>query len=175
MMNYEIGKWYRVPAVRVAEWRGFRGWLPVIGPKHEDAELIGFKPWHWHLNLPFVPKRAYWDVFYSSAYAVPISCPDNNGKQVVMDGPLLRRMKCVREWPPYPLDKIKGPRGWLPKLEAAYSSCKLKPGMVCPHRGIPLASVPAVDGIVTCPGHGLRWNIETGELVSLPPTAGTGG
>lgn len=92
--------------------------------------------------------------------------------QQTLGTPALRRMKCVREFPTYPLKLLSGPRGWLPKLEAAYADCKLKPGMVCPHRGIPLADVPAVDGIVTCPGHGLRWNVATGELLSASGRAG---
>lgn len=38
---------------------------------------------------------------------------------------------------------------------------------ICPHRGISLASFPVDDdGCVTCPGHGLKWNLTTGEMVS---------
>ncbi len=38
---------------------------------------------------------------------------------------------------------------------------------VCPHRGFPLASLSVdADGCVTCPGHGLRWSLRSGELVS---------
>ncbi|RYG96455.1 MAG: hypothetical protein EON58_12050, partial [Alphaproteobacteria bacterium] len=37
---------------------------------------------------------------------------------------------------------------------------------VCPHKGISLASVPVIDGCIDCPGHGLRFDAKTGEIVS---------
>jgi hypothetical protein len=37
--------------------------------------------------------------------------------------------------------------------------------MRCPHHGTNLLSCKPVDGVVTCPQHGLKWNIKTGVLV----------
>jgi len=35
----------------------------------------------------------------------------------------------------------------------------------CPHRGYDLSQVEAVDGIITCPLHGLKFNAETKQLI----------
>lgn len=38
--------------------------------------------------------------------------------------------------------------------------------MICPHHGASLKSCPVVDGVVTCPQHGMKWNVKTGKLVN---------
>jgi hypothetical protein len=57
-----------------------------------------------------------------------------------------------------------GPARWA-ALEAAHAGCRLKPGNICPHRGIDLTPFAKPDGTAVCPGHGLRWNLKTGELL----------
>ncbi len=65
-----------------------------------------------------------------------------------------------RETPEYPdVTKIT----WFTVLEAAYSDARMK-CKTCPHRGLPLDGLPVKDGVITCTGHGLKWNIETGAL-----------
>ncbi len=163
-MIYEIGKWYRVPCV-FGKVYSMERWWPVMGPKHEDAEFIQFPQQHYHIDWRFVPKRCM-PITPTFALAVPLTetTPTDAWypRNANLGKPEPRRAKCIRETPsPYP----RGRATWLPRLEAAYTGCKLKPGMVCPHRGIPLESIPAIAGVVTCPGHGLRWNVATGELV----------
>lgn len=77
-------------------------------------------------------------------------------------GPVPRRMRCKRKMPHFPRDLVS----WLPQLEAAYTGCTMK-NMICPHRGLPLVDCEQKDGVVTCPGHGLRWNIATGKLHTM--------
>ena len=36
---------------------------------------------------------------------------------------------------------------------------------ICPHKGADLSTVPAVDGVITCPLHGLRFFAPTGEAI----------
>lgn len=77
--------------------------------------------------------------------------------------PKLKLRKMRREMPIWPV--IDGEDGrWL-ALESAYANCRLKPGNVCPHRGIDLTPFEDADGIAVCPGHGLKWNLRTGEPV----------
>ena len=58
---------------------------------------------------------------------------------------------------------------WLMKLTAAYQNAKLRPDMICPHRGTDLSGIEPQDDVITCPLHGLRWNAQTGEaLVAVP-------
>ena len=49
-------------------------------------------------------------------------------------------------------------------LEKDFIHIKMK-GSKCPHHGTNLTSCKPVNGIVQCPQHGLKWNIETKELV----------
>ena len=39
---------------------------------------------------------------------------------------------------------------------------------VCPHAGVSLARGPVADGAVMCVGHGWRFSLTTGEIVSGP-------
>ena len=65
-------------------------------------------------------------------------------------------------YPAYPSKEMS----WLPDLEAAHAGRRLKPGLVCPHRGASLEGIQPVDGVVTCPLDGLKWCVETGALVA---------
>ena len=66
------------------------------------------------------------------------------------------------EYPPYPEEFMM--RGWLPELEQAYRDHRIKENLICPHKGGDLRGSPVVDGKVTCPLHGLRWDLRTGKL-----------
>ena len=74
----------------------------------------------------------------------------------------LKPRKLNAEYPPYPREFMM--RHWLPDLEEAYRDHRLKEGLVCPHRGGDLSGSPVIGGTVTCPLHGLRWDLETGRL-----------
>ena len=164
--TYIVGKFYDVPTVYRLIY-GVRMDWPVIGPMHEDAEIINF-PWeHYHIDWRFVPVRicrsvaVKWHSYgLAGVYAIVLHArPEVHPKG--LPAPVMKRMKCKMEFPEFPEHVAR----WLHELRKKYAGCKLKPGMVCPHRGVPLASLPSVDGIVTCPAHGLKWNVETGELV----------
>jgi nitrite reductase/ring-hydroxylating ferredoxin subunit len=38
--------------------------------------------------------------------------------------------------------------------------------LACPHLGLPLTAEPDADGVVTCPWHGYRFDVRTGQCVS---------
>lgn len=156
---YEVGKYYLVPCVRgqyfgvVADW-------PVIGPMHEDAEYIKFKWHHYHIDWRFVPHKLFRPLGYKMG---ALLLTNHISNPIGLPAPVLRRRKMYRPfqkfiWPATMSDAYK-------KFAAAYSESKLSSGMVCPHRGLPLQGCPQDGDVVTCPGHGLRWNVITGELV----------
>lgn len=165
--TFQLGNFYDVPAVRVNVWRGFAGWIPVVGPKHEDAEIVAF-PWqHFHIDWRFASKRVLRNAISyrdppipSLAYASVVQCPDSYDRKVIEEGPVLKRMKCKRELPTYPADRAP----WIPQLEQKFACAKLIAGK-CPHRGIPVESMIRDGDVLTCPGHGLRFNATTGELM----------
>lgn len=157
------GKFYQVPCVKVTEWHRFKGWLPILGPFHEDAEFVKF-PWmHYHLDWRFVPQRVFDDM---SAYRGPayvhasvIQCPNRMGDITISAGPELKRMKYKRPTPAYPSSAAT----WLPQLTDKYVDAKIVRGL-CPHRGIPVEAMVRDGDILTCPGHGLRFSASTGRI-----------
>jgi hypothetical protein len=183
-IHFEIGKRYSVPCVKTVKnhkwdrlWRG--EWIPVIGPEHQDAEIIGF-PWkHWHVDWRFASegvfkrtvrqKFGFQDsgiVFNYVLQRFPVQ-QENDGTKYETDEAFhlgevaVRRVTCKRAMPAYPYKLAT----WLPKLATACAGMRMK-NMVCPHRGMPLKGCPLNGDVVTCPGHGLRWNVKTGELVT---------
>jgi hypothetical protein len=140
-----------------------RAW-PVIGPRHEDAKIIKFSHWHYHVDARFIAPRTW--AFLERSWKGP--------EYAVASTPL-----CWRPMPEHPPIVFKERRcwrnpiylgknavliPWLVKLQNAHAECRLLgPQKRCPHQGAPLASVHAdAYGIVTCPLHGLRWHADTG-------------
>lgn len=170
-----VGKFYMVPCVHVRETaRGLSlgqpsGWLPVMGPKHGDAEVVEF-PWrHWHYDFRFFTDRALrvlWGNPFSNVLRTETQPRQGTPEPLpgISSAPTNRRMKCRRAMPEYPADKVE--TLWLPELRKEFADKRVKCGN-CPHRGLPLSSLPREPGtsIVTCPGHGLRWDLTTGSLV----------
>ena len=175
-----IGKRYRVPAVLVAGWlsarHGFNGWLPIIGPMHEDAEIINFPYLHYHVDWRFAPQRAI-NLLLSRQmptrsrpeflYGTPIMACDTGGVPIVMGAPTLKHMTYKRELPPFPRPPLTI-KGWPEQLAAKFACARLIDGK-CPHRGIPVSAMRRDGDILECPGHGLRWNAVTGRAVHDPP------
>lgn len=157
---YTIGRVYRVPCVFATAWQRA---VPIIGPLHEDKEHINFPEPHWHIDWRFVSKADYH--WYSWQGTSPVHSRVISQKNTA--GPIVeRRMKCKRPMPEFPVFPYNNkPVHWLRGLQDAYADTKLKCGMICPHRGMPLAGCPVTDGVVICPAHGLAWDVESGAMV----------
>lgn len=159
-----IGQFYRVPAIEVRGWFRFSGFVPVIGPEHDDAEIIKFPYLHYHVDWRFISKERfeYFQRFAgwpNSVYGSVVERATRRGIQILSD-PVLKLMKCKRALPPYP--HVRAP--WLGELSAKFACAKLINGH-CPHRGIHVSQMIRDGDILTCPGHGLRWNAVTGEAI----------
>lgn len=158
MPIYEVGKRYLVPAVK-GTWVGRFDLWPIIGPRHEDTDFIGFEQDHWHVDVRF---------FDSRQWAFALRQPERPFQFVITapTSPLgLVRLQCRRQWPAYPRHR---PR-WLAALSSHFANHRLGEKRVCPHRGADLSTfAPDADGCITCPLHGLRWNVETGCIVPPP-------
>lgn len=168
-----IGKFYAVPCVlnRLARdrWNFINlTWVPILGPLHEDAEIVKFDPEHWHIDWRFVPERIIQQRLAKkfqppdarSLVGLPINLTNTSSP------PTLRRLKCRRHLPEFPCVKVQ----WLQELEAAFANRRME-NMICPHKGMPLHDCPVVDGAAVCMGHGLRWNIKTGRLHKTQPAS----
>jgi hypothetical protein len=160
---YVMGRYYKVPTIEASVTYRRRVW-PIIGPAHKDIEFINFDYEHYHIDARFLSED---DFKYlqaqtpKSVYAVVIHTEMTIGIKPVSPV-VMRWRKCKREYPPYPYG-VK----WLVAMRKAYADCQLKTP-VCPHRGLPLDGLKVENGVVTCPGHGLCFSVETGRLVKQP-------
>lgn len=173
-MKYEIGKFYRVPCADYdldGDGRCIAA-IPVQGPLHNDRAIIGFAFEHYHVDPRFmsdgVLRRFFAGTFPmfvpldAEALKYPLPLREEPHRSLITGETRLRRRKCYRVMPFFPAEAFR----WIPKLEAMYARCRLNLARpICPHRGIDLDGLPERDGVVICPGHGLQWNMLTGELV----------
>ena len=165
---------YRVPMVRIDRADLPPGWWPVTGPQHEDSEHILFPNQHWHPDLRFLTNgqvicltELYGSFKLGDLYEERTEGAHKAHSHVILAqyvrGFVVRPRLCRRLQPVYPRFRIGF--SWLPALEAAYKDRELKDCRRCPHRGVPLGSLPRDDqGRAVCPAHGLRWNLTTGRL-----------
>lgn len=154
-----VGETYLVPCVKI-----YDGWVAVIGPWHEDANLIGFPKYHYHQDVRFLTAERLVSL---GDREVSVSLEEYAMIRVIttesiLERPMLRR----RRMPDFPLVVRKEPLPWFRKLEEEYKDVRLKSCLTCPHRGMKLANLPRdEEGNVVCNGHGLKWNLETGQMV----------
>lgn len=169
-----VGQFYLVPTVR-DWWYDRMGIWPVLPPFHEDKEIIGYPYDHIHVDHRFLTTRQ--QIFAARVKSTvadavdrtPISRYDSDAKR----GLTLARPRPEIEWRRRPCTHAgkaahlaRTESSWFSKLESAYAACTLKPGLICPHRGAHLGSMPVdAEGNVVCPMHGLKWNVATGEMV----------
>jgi nitrite reductase/ring-hydroxylating ferredoxin subunit len=167
------GRTYMVPCVHYS-WFGREDWWPVIGPRHNDKRFLRF-PWqHYHVDGRFLTKRQMsfakrqgrWVGGGSIAETVAASPLFSMGRGEPAPAPTMKRRKCTSASIPYTAHGQQPIRD----LAAHYAGrqCRAsEQGWVCPHQQTPLGSIQPVDGVVTCPLHGLRIDCRTG--VVLPP------
>jgi Rieske [2Fe-2S] domain len=164
-VTFEIGKFYWVPCVLVeSRWRAFwmpdDGCVPVIGRRHSDAEHLQFNYEHYHVDWRFVAQSQY--EWACGARKFPHGrVVTSSVEQMMLSQTVQKRRLCRRHMPDFPSQHLRHYK----TLEAAYKTCTLKAGHVCPHRGISLSQFARPDSTAVCPGHGLRWNLRTGALV----------
>lgn len=180
-----VGRFYQVPCFlhHYESRRAVRQtWVPIIGDLHEDSQIIGVAGQHWHYDWRFITQaqlRILWPM-HAIGCDLESGCHQGRCMGLVQfvrgQSPTVReqRKKCRRRGPCFPVayhDRHNNRLvtvNFLGALEANYAGCRLK-GLVCPHRGLPLNGQPVRDGVVVCPGHGLAWNTETGEMVRRVP------
>lgn len=180
-----VGKFYMVPCIRTQTVDGElvnNTWWPVTGPRHEDTEFIGFSKQHRHYDIRFLNNdqmdklcnrgRHRKISFFGPDPDQPDSEAHNNVTTSNME-PVRRRLKCKRTQPSYSAGGTSTPR-WIAPLSEHLSDARIKCGK-CPHRGLPLLSLPREPGtdIVQCVGHGLRFDLKTGKLVKGAPCSNT--
>lgn len=175
------GQRYLVPTV-VYPWFGKTEAWPVMGPKHTDAEHIGFEPEHYHVDLRFLTgpqvrriEKASYRYIGDVVAGAPLATRDAGPHPA----PVLKRLTCRSTEHHYPVWEVKRQR-WYPRLAGAYSGRKCgrnaDGGLVCPHKGFALGSLkPDEHGRVVCPLHGLVIDIQAGAVIEHDGSGGARG
>lgn len=165
----EVGRFYLVPCVPLYTMNVRAGWWPVLTPSHVDPDL-GVSAEHYHYDWRFVSERHWQSVLRESrgdaarAYAT-VGAASWHG------APDERPMLCKRVPLPFPSRAPSGQPNRLVKiLEPKYCGRRLGACMACPHKGLSLKNQPVRDGKVICPGHGLQFDVATGEMVPRLPS-----
>lgn len=178
-----VGQMYLVPCLFVARssWTGWMppdGWVPTSARSTPTRSTWNSSSSTSNIDWRFVPDEAY-----EAALGLELRVPHN--KVVTADSgvlnrlygqPVMKRRKCRRVMPTFPQinsttlpDSHKHPdssaRWARMEIAQAFTCNRLKPGNICPHRGIDLTPFAQPDGTAVCPGHGLRWDLRTGELM----------
>ena len=181
-----IGQFYDIPCISLTPGGyvlGGNKWAPIFGPIHQDADFFNFPYDHVHIDFRFLSNA----VFRRVRARYDRNCDARGVYKMVANSPhqpiTMRKLECKRDWPsPYAYTEQifskmttdecrdyteqqlpKTARGYC-ALRAAFADKKMT-NMVCPHKGMPLDEAHREGDVVTCPGHGLKWNVVTGEAV----------
>lgn len=182
-----VGETYLVPCITMDYGQNGVWDVPVFGTVHSDPELgVAASFDHLHIDQRFVTE-IYLNKFHhcgsSNLFAKPeVSIMVQRRLTLpVLSGPNIKGtreekpMECLREiyLTPYMVNRDKSVNRWFTgdslnhfgRFEDKHGDATLKACKVCPHRGIPLESMPVRNGLITCPGHGLDFDACTGKLV----------
>lgn len=166
-----VGRFYWVPTV-AGQWFTYSGEWPVIGPKHNDKHCLNFHLTHYHLDARFLPAqgRKPGNVdFWMMVMSAPL-CESDRLNAPGLPAPVLKKLKARRVQNPcqshcYHRAINSSTFSCLHDEFAGRQSKRDDHGWVCPHRNVPLASQPVVDGVITCPLHLLRIDAATGKVL----------
>jgi hypothetical protein len=158
------GRFYLVPTVE-AKWCGKLAVWPVIGPLHEDREIFRFEFDHYHVDARFLPRRFRHP---ERTFSHPLHRPWPIDEATALPSPVLRRRLCVRAHLGFEIPWGVNPAPWkeLCRAFAGHQCASGKGGWICPHRKASLGSILPVDGVITCPLHGLRIDAASGKVIS---------
>lgn len=168
----EVGRYYLVPVVR-AKWHYIESDWPVMGPLHADVEFFNFQAEHYHVDGRFFTKEQIeiaesdWRPLAADVQAVPLHAYPGDP---ALPKPALAKRRC--RFPQLPYEHgDKKPIQDLRKHYAGAQCPRGKSGWICPHRKVSLGSVASIDGVITCPLHGLRFDAATASRGEIPGAA----
>ncbi len=185
-----VGRWYMVPAIlwkngvnipyaaseaeatRLIRAAPGAMWFPVWGNKHEDTDHLSFPYQHYHIDPRFLTKR-HWKQYDYIGWNTADRTPMHNVQMQPLhyvqlksgpEKPQLRRMRCSLSHVSWEFGEKKP----IINMNCTFSGTqcqKGKLGWICPHKRFALGSVQAIDGVITCPLHGLRIDAESGKCI----------
>lgn len=161
-----VGEFYLVPCYVHSGYLKFhcsKSFItPLLNHPHNDIENGQFET-HYHQDDRFIPKFGNKRVLKSGKYEIlPHIRLNVRESDLVKVFPKLEyfALKCIK----LEVDSITSP-GFISKSKFKHN-CIYK--NKCPHRGYDLSNEVPVNGVITCPLHGLKFDAETKELINYP-------
>ena len=160
--NPQIGDFFMVRCVRIQRGSPNKGfWFPVVDNPHRDGKY-GLDTPHYHIDWRFVSDGNIMDQrnYYRSAGI------ETGVQETEYIAPVLEEEVIEERYLPlrYQRDHSFPEITAFDKLKEAMKDSVMQ-NLTCPHHKTSLKSCKAVDGVLTCPQHGLKWNIKTGKQV----------
>lgn len=165
-----VGDYYLVPTVTAKYFARIAPW-PVLGPQHDDVEIFGFRLQHYHIDPRFLSRREAKSRIEhaSTSYVLHGEVDRAFGESTPLPDIVWRKLRCNRAGfsfsTPWRYRVDLAPLTMLRNTFAGRQCRRNAGGFVCPHKNAPLGSIAAVEGIITCPLHGLRIDAQTGIVV----------
>lgn len=140
---------------------------PVIMHPHNDIEN-GQRETHYHLDYRFIRTGDWWKGKEEALYAFP---PATRSHRTHQYGTAKRPINGHDGEIYYFLLPVVNPDFIFGVTHPnAISKSKLKHKCIhkgkCPHRGMDLSQVNPINGVITCPLHGLKFSAQTKELIN---------
>lgn len=176
-----IGERYSVRCAH-ATLGAVSGWWPILGELHADPDITTKIGRHLHIDWRFPGAArvertlrawtfddALWRLTFLTLHKGP-GLPMAFRHELPRKTGIRRIVKICRR--PFPVFGEDEQEELGEKFETWAATqrhlCLDLSTMICPHKGIPLGGVPVVDGVITCPGHGLSFCATTGKRAELP-------
>lgn len=170
------GRYYDVPCIHYT-WHNRLDWWPVLGPRHKDKAFLGFDKWHYHIDGRFLAAAqrrkvlTQWTftAIEGDVFSIIENFPLNQRDNDPPESPTMKRRKCWSAETGHYRHAGQPSIGKIAKHFSGRRCSRSTHGWVCPHQATPLGSIQPIDGVITCPLHGLRIDAQTG--VVLPAVA----
>lgn len=151
-----VGQMYSVAFVHVKNIKaGIDIEVPVIPIWHNDKEAFGLEDPHYHIDGRFVADNSkvgrIWRL--NNGYTDMIVTEKNENELSPL---FFKNKKCLRVETGVGHGGSVGEK-WRKTMQG--KSCK---GKICPHWGVVMSNI---DGILVCPMHGLRGDIEKEVII----------
>jgi len=164
--NPILRRTYLVPCIlkkthSVYRWRFVNDITPILLPAHEDAKYLDVASVHYHYDFRFFSvddykeAKSYYPNLKNGHHGMVAHAKDFY-KNIIYKELAYKR----------PMTEFPNLERFTKALEPAFKNKCLIDGHICPHKGIDLRGMPIVDGKVICPGHGLQFDTETGQMVA---------
>ncbi len=143
--------------------------IPILNSPHNDSEITDQKFDHTHVDYRFICdvdlERVgnHYKCFephghFSRQVSIPALIASNINIYK-------KRLQCLRHFCVENDNSHVFKVGTVQKLAEKNKYSLNMESKICPHHGTNLKSCKVIDGVITCPAHGLRFSAKTGELV----------